>query len=115
MMEINEALVLGSVRQHGLTNATEALNARLELEITKRKRAQDSLRISEVRYRRLFKGVSDGVLLLDPHTFQITAANPFMTQMLGLISDAFVFLWLHIDVTPSRWILDGEKSDFQRI
>jgi len=33
---------------------------------------------------------------------EITAANPFMTQMLGLISDAFGFLWLHIDATPSR-------------
>ena len=36
MMEINEALILGSVRQHGLTDAAEALSARLELEITKR-------------------------------------------------------------------------------
>lgn len=41
------------------------------------------VRISEVRYRRLFEAALDGVLLLDPVTRKITDANPFMTKLLG--------------------------------
>ena len=90
MVAINEALVLSSVRQHELAGAAEALNARLELEITERKRAEGSLRISEVRYRRLFEAASDGVIILDPLTCQITDANPFMTQLLGYTYEQLV-------------------------
>jgi PAS domain S-box-containing protein len=46
-------------------------------------RAEDMMRISEMRYRRLFEAAHDGVLLLDPDTCRITDANPFMTQLLG--------------------------------
>jgi PAS domain S-box-containing protein len=52
-------------------------------DITARKRDEDSLRLSETRYRRLFEAAHDGVLLMDPSTRKITDANPFMTQLLG--------------------------------
>ena len=41
------------------------------------------MRVSEVRYRRLFEAAQDGVLLVDPVTRKITDANPFMTTLLG--------------------------------
>ncbi|HSH17328.1 MAG TPA: PAS domain S-box protein, partial [Verrucomicrobiae bacterium] len=53
------------------------------VDITERKRAENQVRSSEVRYRRLFEAANDGVLLLDPGTRKITDANPFMTQLLG--------------------------------
>jgi len=40
---MNEALMLGSVRQHELTEAAEKLNAQLRLEISERKLAQEAL------------------------------------------------------------------------
>ncbi len=40
---MNEALMLGAVRQHELKEAADRLNAKLELEITQRKHAQQAL------------------------------------------------------------------------
>jgi PAS domain S-box-containing protein len=50
----------------------------------------DQLRISEIRYRRLFEAAQDGVLLIDPVTCKITDANPFMTKLLGYARDQLV-------------------------
>src|ERR1044072_2706249 len=45
--------------------------------------AQSRLRISELRYRRLFEAARDGILILDAVTLKITDVNPFMTELLG--------------------------------
>ncbi len=45
--------------------------------------AEEKIRISETRYRRLFEAAHDGVLLVDPNTSKIVDANPFMTELLG--------------------------------
>jgi PAS domain S-box-containing protein len=59
-------------------------------DITNRKQAEDAVRISEIRYRRLFEAAHDGVLILDPVTRKITDANPFMTQLLDYPHDQLV-------------------------
>lgn len=59
-------------------------------DITARRQAEDNVRISEIRYRRLFEAAHDGVLLLDPVTRKITDANPFMTNLLGYPHDQLV-------------------------
>ena len=41
------------------------------------------LRISELRYRRLFEAARDGILILNAVTLKITDVNPFMTELLG--------------------------------
>jgi two-component system CheB/CheR fusion protein len=43
----------------------------------------ESLRASEVRYRRLFETAKDGIFLLDADTGRITDVNPFLEDMLG--------------------------------
>src|ERR1044072_8341806 len=48
-----------------------------------RNQAQPRLRISELRYRRLFEAARDGILILDAVTLKITDVNPFMTELLG--------------------------------
>ncbi|MDB5397263.1 MAG: hypothetical protein JWM91_4769 [Rhodospirillales bacterium] len=52
-------------------------------DVTERKRHEDEVLVSEIRYRRLFETAHDGILILDPGTRKIIDANPFMTQMLG--------------------------------
>jgi PAS domain S-box-containing protein len=47
------------------------------------KHAENLLRASEVRYRRLFESAKDGVLILDTDTARITDANPFICELLG--------------------------------
>ncbi len=52
-------------------------------DITSRKRAEDKLRISEARYRRLFETAQDGILILDAASGAITDVNPYLLEMLG--------------------------------
>jgi PAS domain S-box-containing protein len=47
------------------------------------KRAEDDLRASETRYRRLFESAKDGILILDADTGQVVDANPFLISLLG--------------------------------
>lgn len=60
------------------------------IDITGRKRAETFLKVSEVRYRRLFESAKDGILILDAHAATITDANPFMVETLGYSLDEFV-------------------------
>ncbi|RJQ38557.1 MAG: PAS domain S-box protein [Nitrospiraceae bacterium] len=55
----------------------------LEAEATKRKKAEEALKVSETRYRRLFETAQDGILLLDADTGQMLDVNPFLIKMLG--------------------------------
>ena len=48
-----------------------------------RDETQSQLRISELRYRRLFEAARDGILILDAVTLKIADVNPFMTELLG--------------------------------
>ena len=59
-------------------------------DISDRTTAENKLRVSEIRYRRLFEAAQDGVLLLDPGTCKITDANPFMTTLLDYSHDQLV-------------------------
>jgi diguanylate cyclase (GGDEF)-like protein/PAS domain S-box-containing protein len=45
--------------------------------------ADDALKESEIRYRRLFESAKDGILILNAITGQITDVNPFLTNLLG--------------------------------
>jgi PAS domain S-box-containing protein len=62
---------------------------------------QEKLRVSEIRYRRLFESARDGILILDALTRKITDVNPFMVQLLGYSRAEFLGkeLW---DLPASR-------------
>jgi PAS domain S-box-containing protein len=59
-------------------------------DITNGKRAQEELRASEVRYRRLFEAAKDGVLILDAETGMVEDVNPFLVQLLGISREALL-------------------------
>jgi PAS domain S-box-containing protein len=52
-------------------------------DVTDRKQLETALRASEIRYRRLFEASQDGILMVDATHFRITAANPYMLNLLG--------------------------------
>ena len=59
-------------------------------DITGRRQAQEGMRISEIRYRRLFEAAHDGILIISPDTGRIIDANPFMTRLLGYSRDQLI-------------------------
>jgi PAS domain S-box-containing protein len=76
-------------------------------DVTERRRAAETLALSETRYRRLFETAQDGILLVDPATRQIFDANPFLTDLLGQSRDELVGkeLWeigLFRDITANK-------------
>lgn len=52
--------------------------------------AAEDLRISEMRYRRVFETARDGILILDHVTRKITDVNPFMMELLGYTREELV-------------------------
>lgn len=50
----------------------------------------NSLKGSEVRYRRLFETAKDGILILDAVTGMIKDVNPFLIELLGYSKDQFI-------------------------
>jgi PAS domain S-box-containing protein len=52
-------------------------------DVTEKSRAQEALRASEIRYRRLFESAKDGILILEADSGQIVDVNPYLIEMLG--------------------------------
>ncbi len=59
-------------------------------DVTERKRTDEAVRASEVRYRRLFEAARDGILILDAVTGRVVDANPFLAEILGLSHKEFL-------------------------
>jgi len=59
-------------------------------DITERKRSQELLLASEIRYRRLFESAKDGILILDADTGKIEDVNPYLIEMLGYSKEELV-------------------------
>ncbi len=52
-------------------------------DITEQLASRETVRRSEVRYRRLFEAAQDGILILDADSGHVVDVNPFMTRLLG--------------------------------
>ena len=59
----------------------------MEIDLTK---LNESLTISETRYRRLFESAKDGILILDAETGKIMDVNPFLIGLLGYSQEQFI-------------------------
>ena len=58
--------------------------------LSEKARLEQSLRNSELRYRRLFESAQDGILILDAQTGSISDVNPYLIAMLGYSREEFV-------------------------
>jgi signal transduction histidine kinase len=88
---MNEALMLGAVRQHALAEAADRLNAKLELEISGRKRAQKAL--SEAK-----AALADEAVLLE----RLVAARTAELTSINRQLEAFVYTIAHDLRAPLR-------------
>ncbi|HMD48828.1 MAG TPA: response regulator, partial [Bryobacteraceae bacterium] len=59
-------------------------------DVSNRRQSADELKISEVRYRRLFESAHDGILILDAVSTKVLDVNPFMADLLGYPREHFL-------------------------
>ncbi|MBN1896494.1 MAG: PAS domain S-box protein [Candidatus Aenigmarchaeota archaeon] len=85
-----------------------------------RRKAGNTLKSSEVRYRRLFEAAQDGIILLDFDTGIILDVNKFLIDMLGYSKEEFLnkHIW-EIGVfenvnTSKKYFRELQKKDYIR-
>lgn len=79
--------LLARVRTHLDLRSTQhelaERNGALQEEIVARRHAEEALRASELRYRRLFETASDGIVLIDRDSDRIVGVNPALAAMIN--------------------------------
>ena len=82
---------------------------------TKQNRISNALKVSEMRFRRLFETAQDGILILDENTGKINEVNPFLMDMLGYSREEFLGkkLW-EIGAFKDIKAIKAEFSKLQR-
>lgn len=91
-LAMNQALMLGSLHQHELTEAAESLNVQLQSEIIERKKVEIALRESDERYRYLFNSIDEGFCVIEkidvgvsePPDFRYLVVNPAFAVQSGM-------------------------------
>ena len=75
--------------------------------------AEQTLRTSELSYRRLFEAAKDGILILEADSGRISDVNPFLIEMLGFSHDELVGtpIW---ELGPFRDIVSN-KARFKQL
>src|ERR1700720_1227792 len=73
------------------------------------KRADEALRASEARYRRLFETAQDGILILDANSGLIIDVNPFLIKLLDYAREDFLgkTLW---DIGPFKQVQESKAA-----
>lgn len=65
----------------------DIVRTRIRVQLEQKDKA---LRISEIRYRRLFETARDGIMIVDALTDAILDVNPALADMMGLTQEAFL-------------------------
>jgi len=85
----------------------------LKIRETKPRSAEYALKISELRYRRLFETAQDGILILNADNGQIDDVNPFLTDLLGYTRAQLLGnkLW---EIGPFKDV-EASKAEFREL
>jgi PAS domain S-box-containing protein len=81
------------------------------VDITERKQAEETLRESEARYKALFAGAPEGMIVADLQTKQFRYANPAMCRMFGYTEEEFLRIGV-ANIHPKESI-DYVLADFE--
>lgn len=73
-----------------MKHTTTPAKALTKIPICDQTGVEESLRNSELRYRRLFESAQDGILILNADTGSISDVNPYLIDMLGYSREEFV-------------------------
>jgi two-component system CheB/CheR fusion protein len=67
------------------------------------------LKVSEIRFRRLFETSKDGMLILNAKTGMILAVNPFMMELLGFSKEQFLekAIW---EISPLNDLIGNQEK-----
>ena len=82
-------------------------------DITERKRAEQSIRESELRYRTLIDSAAEGILVVDTETRKFLHVNPAICRMLGYSEEELVMLGIE-DIHPKE-SLDYVMGEFMAV
>jgi two-component system, cell cycle sensor histidine kinase and response regulator CckA len=77
------------------------------VDISKRKSAEEALRLSRERYRSVIESSRDGLLFFDLETRQILESNPAIQRMLGYSAEELSSLTLYEIVSADRASVDA--------
>ena len=77
------------IKINGQTSELLRVNEELRTDITKRKKAEDTLRKSEEKYRYLIENLREGIWVIDKDSYT-TFVNPRMAEMLGYTTDEMI-------------------------
>jgi PAS domain S-box-containing protein len=80
-------------------------------EITERKKAEKALRESEERYKALFQGAAEGIIVADIETMEFKYANPAVCRMLGYTEEELKRMGVR-DIHPKE-DLEHVVSEFE--
>ncbi len=85
------------------------LHKKPKISEVERKKSEDLINASELRYRRLFEAAREGILILDAETGQIVDVNPFLIEMLGYSKEEFLGkkLW---EIGPFKDVVASKQS-----
>src|SRR5665213_3579047 len=129
MLAMNEALMLGSLRQHELAEASALLNVQLQREINERKQVEAALRESEARYHSLFNSIDEGFCVIEKVEggvgetvdFRYLEANPAFATQSGMSDMVGKTIRQALPDEPEGWcflydtvLSTGEPIRFER-
>jgi PAS domain S-box-containing protein len=75
----------------------------------RQEKTQEALKVSELRYRRLFETAQDGILLLNADSGQVEDVNPYLVKMLGYSHEQFLGkkIW---EIGPLKDIIASKEA-----
>jgi diguanylate cyclase (GGDEF)-like protein/PAS domain S-box-containing protein len=87
-------------------------NAGLEAMLAESRQAQETIRASEIHYRRIFEFTMDGILILDAHSGEIVDVNPALMEMLGFAREQLLGKRLQ-EIGAFKELDSSEAADYE--